>query len=125
MHAVGFVAQRVLTDHVNPPCLAPRRRLLLAHRAKVNRADKRGVTAMFVAAEEGHAEALGALLDASGAKVDIFEYTTRCTPLMAAARQGHWECVTLLLGRGADPQLRNAQGLTAADLAINTCRDLF
>lgn len=40
------------------------------------------------------------------------------TPLHIAAAEGHLEMVTLLVSRGADPSIRNADGQTALDNAI-------
>ena len=39
------------------------------------------------------------------------------TPIMMAARGGHIYTVKLLLDEGADATLRNAQGLSAIDMA--------
>jgi hypothetical protein len=36
---------------------------------------------------------------------------------MMAAREGHEDCALFLLGKGADPQLKNGEGLTAAQIA--------
>ena len=45
------------------------------------------------------------------------ESPNRSTPLMLAAMYGHADAVRLLLEEGADPSLRNEQGLTAVDFA--------
>jgi hypothetical protein len=45
------------------------------------------------------------------------ESPNRSTPLMMAAMYGHRSLVPLLLEEGADPSLRNQQGLTAVDFA--------
>lgn len=45
------------------------------------------------------------------------------TPLMMAARYGEASVVDLLLAEGADPTLRNQQGLDAIDFARQTDRD--
>ncbi|CAN0370213.1 unnamed protein product, partial [Scytosiphon promiscuus] len=39
------------------------------------------------------------------------------TPLVAAAAAGHAAMVKLLLERGADPEVRDGNGATAADVA--------
>jgi ankyrin repeat protein len=57
----------------------------------------------------------GILLDA-GAELQRRDDRGR-TALMIAAQRGHREMVTFLLGRGADPTLRDKAGLSAADLA--------
>jgi ankyrin repeat protein len=45
------------------------------------------------------------------------------TPLMMAARYGQSSVVELLLEEGADPSLRNQQGLDAVDFALQAGRD--
>jgi len=51
------------------------------------------------------------------------ESPNRSTPLMMAAMYGHRDLVPLLLEEGADPALRNEQGLTAVDFARRAERD--
>lgn len=51
------------------------------------------------------------------------ESPNRSTPLMMAARYGHADLVALMLEEGADPLLRNEQGLTALDFARQAGRD--
>jgi len=46
------------------------------------------------------------------------ESPNKTTPLMMAARYGLPQVVSLLLEEGADPTLRNEQGLTALDFAV-------
>ena len=55
------------------------------------------------------------LLDKS-AYIDA-ESPNKTTPIMMAARGGHIYTVKLLLDEGADATLRNAQGLSAIDMA--------
>lgn len=50
------------------------------------------------------------------------ESPNRTTPLMMAARYGRPDVVKLLLEEGADPTLRNEQGLTALDFAVRAER---
>lgn len=51
------------------------------------------------------------------------ESPNRSTPLMLAAMYGNRELVPLLLAEGADPTIRNEQGLTAVDFARRADRD--
>ena len=51
------------------------------------------------------------------------ESPNRSTPLMLAAMYGQRDLVPLLLEEGADPSLRNEQGLTAVDFARRADRD--
>lgn len=60
---------------------------------------------------------LEVLLEA-GAPVDAVDDRGR-TALMIAAERGHAAIVERLLGAGADPAVRDAEGLAAADLAAN------
>ncbi|MBT9549292.1 MAG: ankyrin repeat domain-containing protein [Hydrogenophaga sp.] len=51
------------------------------------------------------------------------ESPNKSTPLMMAAHYGYSDVVRLLLEEGADPSLRNEQGLTAVDFARRARRD--
>ncbi|GHA17414.1 hypothetical protein GCM10008090_28880 [Arenicella chitinivorans] len=68
------------------------------------------------------ARAVDAVLNAG---VDIDHVNKKGnTMLMLAARRSHPELVKLLLARGADPKVRNAEGLTALDIAVKEGRRL-
>ena len=69
-------------------------RLLLDKGAEVDRANDGGGTPLFVACQEGRADAARLLLD-NGAKVDMAEKDGR-TPLDIAKSQGHSSIVALL-----------------------------
>ncbi len=90
-------------------------RLMIRHGAEVN---KPGWTPLHYAAT--HADRVSTemveLLLEESAYIDA-ESPNRTTPLMMAARYGHPDTVALLLQAGADPGLRNEQGLTALDFA--------
>lgn len=85
---------------------------LIAKGADVN---KPGWTALHYAATRGHLEIMRLLLD-KYAYIDA-ESPNGTTPLMMAAFYGTPSAVKLLLESGADPMLKNAQGLTAIDFA--------
>lgn len=93
---------------------------LLARGAQVNRP---GWTPLHYAATNkgGHALAITRLLLEHHAYIDA-ESPNRTTPLMMAARYGREEVVRLLLEEGADPTLRNQQGLDAIDFARQVSR---
>ena len=94
--------------------------MLLAHGADVNAASiphegkGGGATPLSMAATEGNATALVALLSA-GARIDA-QSVTGHTALMLAARNGNIACVKALLERGADWRCTNAEGRTAREL---------
>lgn len=90
-------------------------RLLLLG-ADVNLADKGGYQALHLAASRNHL-AIVALLVAKGAELNTQERSQGLTPLIWAAKEGHTKVVDFLLMAGANPQIRDYQGKTAADWA--------
>jgi uncharacterized protein len=93
----------------------PQARRLIARGAEVNRP---GWTPLHYAATgntAGSLEVVRLLLERH-AYIDA-ESPNRSTPLMMAAQYGAPAVVRLLLEEGADPLLRNEQGLTAIDFA--------
>jgi ankyrin repeat protein len=105
--------------------------LLLSHGSLVNAVDPyQEETALMWASAEGHVEVVKALL-AAGAdpnlKAHVSTLTDRknadhpsggFTALMFAARNGHADVVETLIKGAADPKLTNADGATAAVVAI-------
>lgn len=87
-------------------------RALIARDADVN---KTGWTPLHYAATHGHLDIMRMLLEAH-AYIDA-ESPNGTTPLMMAAHYGTAAAVVLLLEAGADPALKNQQGLTAIDFA--------
>ena len=88
---------------------------LIARRAQVN---KPGWTPLHYAAtyKGPTALAITRLLLEHHAFIDA-ESPNKTTPLMMAAHYGHRDVVKLLLEEGADPMVRNQQGLSAIDFA--------
>jgi ankyrin repeat protein len=72
-------------------------------------------TPLHYACAKGHID-VAQFLIANGATVDSLSLGNT-TPLMMAVQSGNEQLVKLLLDKGADLQLRNAQGLTAIDIA--------
>ena len=72
-------------------------------------------TPLHYACAKGHLE-VAQFLIANGAIVDSMSLGNT-TPLMMAVQSGNEQLVKLLLDKGADLQIRNAQGLTAIDIA--------
>ena len=72
-------------------------------------------TPLHYACAKGHLE-VAQFLIANGATVDSLSLGNT-TPLMMAVQSGNEQLVKLLLDKGADLQIRNAQGLTAIDIA--------
>ncbi|GAB6164163.1 hypothetical protein JCM19992_01630 [Thermostilla marina] len=76
---------------------------------------------IFAAATAGDLAAIRAYL-ASGGDLDVKQPESGITPLMTAALHGHTEAVTLLLERGADPNLPSGDGSTPLHAAAFFCR---
>lgn len=86
---------------------------LVEHDADVN---KTGWTPLHYAASGGHVPVIEHLLEHS-AYIDA-ESPNGTTPLMMAAMYGSPEAVKTLIQAGADPTLKNQQGLSALDFAV-------
>ena len=87
-------------------------RLLIGKNADVN---KTGWAPLHYAATNGHLEVMNLLLE-ENAYIDAAS-PNGSTPLMMAALYGTPSAVKLLLEAGADPMLKNIQGLSAIDFA--------
>lgn len=87
-------------------------RFMIQKGADVN---KPGWAPLHYAATNGHLEVMRLLLD-ENAYIDAAS-PNNTTPLMMAAHYGTSTAVKLLLEAGADPVLKNDQGLTAIDFA--------
>lgn len=85
---------------------------LIARGADVN---KTGWTPLHYAASGGHVEMIKLLLE-EHAYIDA-ESPNKSTPLMMAALYGTEDATKLLIKEGADPTVKNDQGMTAADFA--------
>jgi ankyrin repeat protein len=91
---------------------------LLARDADVN---KTGWTPLHYAATSGQIAIMKLLLD-KYAFIDA-QSPNGTTPLMMAAMYGSSDSVKLLLDEGADPMMKNEQGLTAVDFARRANRE--
>lgn len=78
--------------------------------------DVDGLTALMRAAARGDAAGVATIV-AGGADVNAVHGETRLTPLMFAAYFGHDAVVRLLIEKGAQPNLKDATGASAADWA--------
>jgi ankyrin repeat protein len=77
-----------------------------------------GMTALLMAAREGHAEAVDVLL-AAGADIDQPNVGDGTTPLLIATINGHFDLASSLLARGANPNLAGEAGATPLYVALN------
>jgi len=86
--------------------------LVLDHKAQL---DHIGWTPLHYACAKGHLD-VAEFLVKNGAIVDSLS-VGNTTPLMMAVQSGNEQLVKFLLEKGADLQLKNANGLTAIDIA--------
>ena len=77
-----------------------------------------GLTALLLAAREGHKEASLALIEA-GADINRVSAADHTSPMLIAAINGHFDLVMLLLERGADPSLASDAGATPLYAVLN------
>jgi len=94
--------------------LAKVRELLDSHPDWVNLVDEEGESALLEAAEEGHGEVVGLLLE-RGASLNHQDDEGE-TALMEAAEESQLECVKLLLRKGAALGLLDQDGRSAYQL---------
>jgi len=89
-------------------------RLLLAHGAKVNARNSEGATPLLRAVRNDPDSGIASLLLDQKADPNLAG-PNGDTPLRFAVRQGRKNLVELLLAKGANPNLRNDQGVTLLD----------
>ena len=89
--------------------------LLLGASADVNLVNYYKITALMIAAKQGHAKIVSLLLE-KNATVNLTDYWG-FTALHLAAKEGHAEIVELLLKEKAQVDLPNTDGITALHLA--------
>lgn len=77
-----------------------------------------GLSAVHLAAREGHAETVHALL-AGGVPIDFPSAADGATPMLMAAINGYFDLVAALLRRGADPNLASDAGATPLYAVLN------
>jgi ankyrin repeat protein len=93
---------------------------LLEQGAYVDQIDQQGIWPLFLAAQNGHAEAVRALLD-GGADANKATADNGWTPLIWAAENGHAAVVRMLLDGGADAnKARTDAGWTPLLMAAQT-----
>ena len=91
------------------------RQMLLEARADVNVAREDGVSASYMAVQNGSGQELRLLLEA---RADLAKVTAKgAAPLHLAVQQGKVETIELLLEHRADPNLETAQGQRPLQLA--------
>ncbi|MDE2876509.1 MAG: ankyrin repeat domain-containing protein [Gemmatimonadota bacterium] len=77
-----------------------------------------GLSAIHLAAREGHAATVAALLDGS-VPIDLPSAADNTTPMLVAAINGHFDLVAELLARGADPNAASDAGATPLYAVLN------
>jgi len=77
-----------------------------------------GLAAIHLAAREGHADTVFALLD-GGANIDHTSAADHTSPLLMAAINGHFDLAQRLLARGADATLASDAGATPLYAVLN------
>ena len=77
-----------------------------------------GLTALLLAAREGHAEATRTLL-AGSADINGPSSSDRTRPMLMATINGHFDLAMYLLDQGADPTLASDAGATPLYAALN------
>lgn len=110
----------VLAEDADPAVVS----VLIGRGADVNAAEShQGYTALHFAARDQNAVLVRALLDAGAEPdpVDVFGDTPLWRSVMTSA--GDLTTTTLLLAAGADPNMRNRNGVSPLDLARDTGQD--
>ncbi len=77
-----------------------------------------GLSAIHLAAREGHGATVNALLD-GGVPIDLPSAADNTTPMLIAAINGYFDLVLKLLERGADPTLASDAGATPLYAVLN------
>lgn len=77
-----------------------------------------GLAAIHLAAREGHADTVFALID-GGADIDLASAADQTSPLLMASINGHFDLARQLLARGADPTLASDAGATPLYAVLN------
>ena len=87
-----------------------------------NNANSATTAPLMVAAREGKADVVRALLSGNDVNVNITDAQGN-TPLIEAARFGHDDVTRVLIERGADLKAKNKEGQTALMLAVKNGHD--
>lgn len=88
----------------------------------VTNANAAATSPLMIAAREGKADVVRALLSGGGANVNVADAQGN-TPLIEASRFGHNDAARALIERGADVKAKNKEGQTALMLAAGNGHD--
>ena len=92
-------------------------KLLLEHNARVDRRDRCGRTALMLACDNGHTEAVKMLSEHRGCDHVNLQDNNGSSALIDASKKKQMEVIKILLKNGANLDLRDVHGRTALSYA--------
>jgi hypothetical protein len=90
--------------------------MLIQAKAEIDKANHKGLTPLWFASQNGHSDAVQALLNAK-AEVDNARPADGVTPLLQASYKGHIDIVNMLLEAKAEIDKANHEGVTPLSMA--------
>mmetsp|Transcript_18918 Transcript_18918/g.28542 ORF Transcript_18918/g.28542 Transcript_18918/m.28542 type:complete len:340 (+) Transcript_18918:89-1108(+) len=128
IHLLLIHASEKVVNTPNKKCLTPllvacerdndmATKKLLDKKADVTICDATGASPLAVASFCGSMDVLKVLLDLKQSKLLELSNKNGCTPLWLAARSGRQDVAAILLEAGADPTIKNNDGLSPLDVA--------
>jgi ankyrin repeat protein len=87
-------------------------KLLIEHGAEINRTTTDGMSALWIASQNGHANVVELLIE-NNAELNAKRTTDNRTALWMAAQNGHTDVAKLLIENGADLDIKATDNSTA------------